>query len=326
MDPSVVVVLATYNGAPYVEEQIESLRAQDLAGWRLLVRDDGSTDGTRERVEALARRDARIQLLEGGGRLGVVGNFGALLRRARDDGAQYVFPCDQDDVWVPGKMSRLLAEMARLEAAHGRGAPLLVHSDLRVVDEALSPLRASFLRHQGIAHEEREPLRVLLVQNFVTGCASLLNRPLLDFALPLPPECIVHDWWLAQCAAASGRIGFLPEATVLYRQHGWNQIGAGGRWGGLNPFRVAGRKQLARSWRVGLRSLEQARALHERMVERGGCAAEAVNLAGAYAEVAGQPVWRRLRTLRRLGIRRQRLLGTALLYVRVAMLGIGARP
>jgi rhamnosyltransferase len=263
-------------------------------------------------------------VLPAGARLGVIGNFGALLQHAHRSGAEYVFSSDQDDVWQPTKLSRSLDLMARLEAEHGRDTPLLVHSDLAVVDQALRPLHPSFLRYQGIQNEEADPLEVLLVQNYVTGCASLLNRPLLALALPIPACCIMHDWWIAQCAAARGAIGFIPDPTILYRQHGANQIGATGSLGNLNVLNARGRKRFVRSWNTAVQTVWQARALLERLRERGGASSEALALVEAYAGIDRASPARRLRTLHRHGIRRQRPLGTALLYVRVALLRLGA--
>lgn len=316
---NVAIVMATWNGASHVEEQVASLRAQDVSGWRLLARDDGSTDGTAALVARLAAGDPRVAVLPGGERLGAIGNFARLLEHALRSGADRVFPCDQDDVWRPDKLSRALALMARLEAEHGRDTPLLVHSDLEVVDEALRPLHPSFLRFQGVAHEERSPLRVLLVQNFVTGCASLANRALLDLALPFPPHVIMHDWWLALCAAARGRIGLVPGTTVRYRQHGGNQLGAGGARGSLNPFDGEARQRFARSWRATQQALAQAGDLEARLRERGGAAPDVLDLVSAFARLDREPPGRRLRTLRRLGVRCHRPLGTAFLYARLGL-------
>lgn len=319
MASSIAVVMPTYNGALYVEGQIRSLQRQDVTEWRLYVRDDGSSDGTRERVAALARVDRRIKLLEGGQRLGAVGNFGALLAHARDQGAGYVFPCDQDDVWHPTKMSRALAAMVSLERARGPATPLLVHSDLEVVNEKLETIHPSFLQFQGLRHEARRPLRILLVQNFVTGCASLLNRPLLELALPIPPICAMHDWWTALLAAAAGAIGFLSEPTLSYRQHEANEVGAGGRFFSLRRVR---RHRLARSVGLARAALAQAAALHARLLERAVPTPESLVLE-QFSALGSERLLCRVRTLRRLGIRRQSALETALLYALLSVIRVG---
>jgi hypothetical protein len=120
--------------------------------------------------------------------------------------------------------------MHAAEAEHGRDHPLLVHTDLAVVDRRLQPISPSFWRYQNIHPAGRETLNRLLAQNVVTGCSMMLNRALRERALPIPAEACMHDWWLALVAAAFGRITHLPEPTVLYRQHGGNDTGAK-RWG-----------------------------------------------------------------------------------------------
>ena len=107
----------------------------------------------------------------------------------------------------------MLVAMAAREAALGADVPVLVHSDLAVVDDALQTLHPSFVALQRIEGDiGPEPARVL-VANCVTGCATLVNAPLMRCALPMP-DVAMHDWWLAQCAAACGEIVFLPEAMV----------------------------------------------------------------------------------------------------------------
>lgn len=320
LDKPVYIALATYNGEAFLEAQVRSLQAQDFRNWQLLVRDDGSSDGTPALLARLAADEPRLTVLAAGPRLGVIGNFGALLEEARQRGADRVALCDQDDVWLPGKLSRSLREMVRLEATHGPATPLLVHADLEVVDDALRSTHPSFLRQLGIRHEATDPLRVLLVQNFVTGCTAVVNRALLDLALPLPASCLMHDWWLAQCAAARGAIGFIPEPVIRYRQHASNQLGAGGPWGDLAVLRARWWQRLGRMWRVGGRSVDQAKALHQRLLERGGAPAELLELVRRFANIDAQPPWQRLRTLRRLGIQRQRRLGKIVLVAQLALL------
>ncbi|HVP69662.1 MAG TPA: glycosyltransferase family 2 protein [Anaeromyxobacteraceae bacterium] len=325
MSGKVAIVLATYNGARFLAEQIESLQAQDVADWRLFVRDDGSVDPTEAILQAAATKDARITVLPGGERLGVVGNFDALLRHARQWGASYVFPCDQDDVWLPRKMSKELSLMRALEQLHGSTTPLLVHSDMTVVDDALRPVHPSFLEFQGIRHVEEDPIRVLLVQNFVTGCASLYNGALLDFALPMPRGSAVHDWWFAQCAAARGRIGFVPEVTVQYRQHAANQIGAAGAWRSLNPFRAQGRRQLVRVWTEASRAVAQAGALRDRMMEHAARPDPWMELVSEFADLAQVSLRARIATLRKHGIHRLHRLSPVALLAQLILLDLGSR-
>lgn len=218
------VLLATYNGAAYLQELLDSLLAQEFQGWRLLVRDDGSSDNTSAILESQrVRLGNRLTILsDDGGNLGPCGNFARLLQASDAD---YAMLCDQDDVWLPGKISLTLDRMRQLEAESGKTTPLLVHTDFRVVDENLALLAGSGWRYQKI-DPRRTALNQLLVQNAVTGCTVMVNRALRTSALPMPGEALMHDYWLALVAAAFGRIGSLPVPTVLYRQHGCNQVGA----------------------------------------------------------------------------------------------------
>jgi glycosyltransferase involved in cell wall biosynthesis len=226
---SVTILLATYDGAPHLPAQLDSLLAQTHADWHLLVRDDGSTDATPSILaDYRARFPDRIAIVsDDGRRLGACGNF-ALLMAAAD--ADYIMFCDQDDVWLPEKIERTLAAMRALERVDGAGTPLLVHTDLQVVDERVQTVADSLWRFQRSDPVKGTVLNRLLVQNAVTGCTVMINRPLRDLALPLPAAAVMHDWWLALVAAAFGAIGRVPQATILYRQHRENDTGAR-QWG-----------------------------------------------------------------------------------------------
>lgn len=222
---SVDILLATYNGERFLGEQLQSLERQTFGAWRLIARDDGSTDATRTLLgEFRARHPAAVQLMEDAdSRLGPVGNYRRLLENSAADFGLF---CDQDDVWHPDKIESLLT----VALAHERAAvPLLVHSDLEVVDRDQRMLAPSFWRYQFIRPERCQWPR-LLVQNVVTGCAALLNAPLRRAVLPIPADAIMHDWWVALVAAASGEIRWTAAPTVRYRQHGANDTGAK-RWG-----------------------------------------------------------------------------------------------
>jgi glycosyltransferase involved in cell wall biosynthesis len=262
MDDRVDVLLSTFNGARFLAGQIESVLAQTWPHLRLLVRDDGSTDGTQDLIgRYAAAHPGKVVQVAGGNKLGPCGNFAALL--AQSD-APYMMFCDQDDVWLADRVAIVLRRMKELEAELGGNCPLLVHTDLAVVDESLRPISGSFWKYQHFSPRRGATLNRLLIQNVVTGCAAMLNRALAQKALPIPAEAVVHDWWLALVAAAFGRIEHMDKATVLYRQHGSNLIGAA-RWGLAHLARKAmtffDRSQLL----AGLRtSGRQAQAFFER--------------------------------------------------------------
>ena len=270
--PLVDILLATYNGAAYLAPQLDSLLAQTHRAFRLLVSDDGSSDDT----VAILRRyesafEGRMVLLPAAAPSGgVMGNFGRLMQASAHDGrAAYIALCDQDDVWLPEKTARLLDALQALEATHGAGTPCLVHSDLTVVDRDLQVLSPSFAAYQRIDPADIKPLTLLSV-NQVTGCATLLNRALLQLALPLPAGAVMHDWWLA-LVAGSGARRYLPQPLMLYRQHGRNQIGARDRGLPSRLLRLVrdGGGVVHRVRQLGQGTRAQAQALELRLRERG---------------------------------------------------------
>ena len=217
------ILAAVFNGGNYLDELLASLEAQEHRTWRLWVRDDGSTDETVDIVRRHATVDPRIVLLDASGdRLGPTAGFGWLLQRAPAD-SRYVMFADQDDVWLPTKVARTLAAMRLAEAAEA--GPVLVHTDLTVVDDRLCVIDPSFWQYADV-NPDSVSLRRLTVQNVVTGATVMLNRPLRELVGRVPPAAVYHDWWCACVAAAFGRIVAVPEATILYRQHAANAVGA----------------------------------------------------------------------------------------------------
>lgn len=219
------VLMACYQGERFLAEQLASLRAQDAADFSVLLQDDGSTDGTCALLQSVCKADARFRLgREAGRHLGAIGNFWSLL--AQSD-SPYAALCDQDDHWEPNRLSRCRSALKAMEARYGADAPLMVHSDCRVVDASDASLHESFFRHQGWS-PKAVTLPRLLVQNNVTGCTLMMNAALrrLLIAHGDPARMVMHDWFIALTAAAFGHIAFLDEPLVRYRQHGQNVKGA----------------------------------------------------------------------------------------------------
>lgn len=224
MTSQIDILLPTYNGSMYLADQLHSLFNQTKQNFRLIIRDDESTDDTKQIIaEWRDRYPTRIACVAATQNVGVVKSISTLLGHST---APYVMLCDQDDVWLPTKIADTLDHMRKLESYHSQAHPILVHSDLQVVDESLSPISPSYWEHTRIDPYRGGTLNRLLVQNCVTGCTAMLNRALVDQVGALPDCCVMHDGWIALVASCLGTIGIHPKATILYRQHGKNDTGA----------------------------------------------------------------------------------------------------
>ncbi len=221
----VEVALAVYNGSLYLPEFLESLRLQTNQDWSLIARDDVSSDASVNIVEKWGSINRKVRLIKNDQKnFGVIGNFSKILSSTQ---AKYVMLADQDDVWCPDKIGKSLAKIIELEKTeHGEVCPALVFSDLHVVDDKLNLVNSSFIKMQGLDKLQQPSFIQLLTQNVAPGCTMIVNRALLDLALPIPQEVAMHDWWLIQVASLFGRIGYIDEPTIAYRQHGSNQVGA----------------------------------------------------------------------------------------------------
>jgi len=223
--PTIEVLLATYNGARFLREQIESILSQDYQALCILAADDGSQDDTPAILAEYAERfPKRLRVLGGAAPTGSAkANFLRLMHHASE---AYVCFSDQDDVWLPSKVKLSLETMQALEQRHSAQAPLLVFTDLRVVDQHLQTLHPSMWALAGIEPENAKRLQRLLAQSIVTGCTMMINRPLLELARQMQPQATMHDRWIGLLAASMGATAFVREPQVLYRQHDSNVVGA----------------------------------------------------------------------------------------------------
>ncbi|MBQ3509775.1 MAG: glycosyltransferase family 2 protein [Peptococcaceae bacterium] len=218
------ILMATYNGEKFLRPQLDSILHQSNQEWRLIIRDDCSTDNTVQIIkEYQLLRPEQIFLIQADRPSGSAqNNFFQLLQYSR---AEYVMFADQDDVWLHRKVEMTLYKMQQMELQHGKEKPLLVHTDLAVVDEHLRMLNKSLFQMQEM-DAERNRLNNIVVQNIVTGCTMMVNRALLNLVAEIPKKAIMHDMWMALIAAAFGEIGFINRAVIMYRQHGNNANGA----------------------------------------------------------------------------------------------------
>lgn len=226
MNDQVDILMGTYNGEQYVLEQILSILSQTYPHIHLIIRDDCSTDSTQKILLNLQKEHPnRITLIESTKRLGVKANFSTLMEHSK---ASYIMLSDQDDIWKPFKVEVTLLKMKELEEQNPTESPLLVYTDLHVVDSNLNTIHPSLWEFSQI-NPERNQLNHVLVSNVVTGCTLMMNRALLKKSLPIPPESMMHDWWIALVTAVSGKMGIVHESTIKYRQHGRNTVGAHAR-------------------------------------------------------------------------------------------------
>ncbi|MEM9003747.1 MAG: glycosyltransferase family 2 protein [Cyanobacteria bacterium P01_F01_bin.86] len=314
------ILLATFNGEAYLAEQIESIVSQTHTNWVLIIRDDNSKDSTRQIVERFCHEDSRIILLQDHASAGSAKiNFSRLMEHARAREERYFLCCDQDDVWQPYKLSTLFSRMLNIESNTHVSQPVLLHSDLEVVDKNLACIAESFIKFMRIdpgtqLHPDR-----LLSRNEVTGCSCIFNRQLLEAALPIPEEAIMHDWWLALVAAYFGHLRFCNDPLVKYRQHGNNVVGAKSFWHGLNPF-----NNWRQGWKMGnkefMATIHQARAFLLLLIEKKYIEQGQVNRVHAYLSIPEQGVLDRLKCLFHVRVFRGHLLLDLVLILRVLLL------
>ncbi|OHB49683.1 MAG: hypothetical protein A2Y10_05870 [Planctomycetes bacterium GWF2_41_51] len=227
MSPAISIILATYNGERYLSDQIESLLAQNYKDWQLIISDDGSSDKTIDVIRKYVRKyPVAIKVLKNeAGNVGPSQNF---LRLLGCIDTNYAMFCDQDDVWFPEKIKITMDKMKEIEAKVSIVTPVLIHTDLGVADRNLNVIADSFWKYQNLHPEKGKTLNRLLVQNVLTGCTMMINKALRDKIKLFPEQTIMYDWWIALLAAAFGKIDYVPSATILYRQHDSNNIGAKG--------------------------------------------------------------------------------------------------
>lgn len=315
--------MASYNGATYIERQIESLQAQTLTEWILLVRDDGSRDSTCEKLQRLAGEDSRICILASNNEkpLGSTQNFGELMSAGLETDSQIFFFCDQDDVWEHDKLQ---TQVAAFPSEGTESDSFLVYSDLSVVNQKLELIHPSMSRFMALDVDPADPFTSLVSRNFVTGCAMACNRMLLERALPLPGAAIMHDWWLALVAAGTGTIRFIDRPLLKYRQHQSNAVGATGFWRMLNPLGGwLGRWQQGNREFLSTFSQVSALLLH---IERApkGWSNDTIDILKSYSSLLQMPRWKRVYEAKCMGLRRGSFILQCPYYIRLLTMRNGS--
>ena len=223
------ILLATYNGEKYLKCQLDSILNQTHKNIRLLINDDCSTDNTRAILKEYEEKDNRIKVKYNEKNLGYVKNFEDLLKRVEN---KYFALSDQDDFWKEEKIEKSLNKLLEEDAD-------LVFTDLEPVDEKLNTITPSMVRFMQMDKniKKHQDYKSVFLRNCVTGCTILSKKELINEYIPIPTkEPMVHDWWMALIISQIGKITFLDEPTIKYRQHGNNQLGIYGMKNYIQDF------------------------------------------------------------------------------------------
>jgi len=226
------ILLATYNGEKFLREQLNSLLGQSFKNFTILIRDDGSKDSTNTIIKEYEQNHPNIikVVKDDVKTKNAKDNFFMLLRHSTK---KYIMFCDQDDIWLNNKIEITLNAMLSIEKKFGNDTPILVHTDLKVVDKNLKIKSNSFADYQHLIKRDAK-FNELLVQNNVTGCTVMVNRVVKSYIKnEFNKDILMHDWWLSLICVNFGRLAYIDEATILYRQHENNAVGAKNGGGGM---------------------------------------------------------------------------------------------
>lgn len=223
MTDKVTILLATYNGGLYIQEQIDSLKSQTYSNFQVLISDDGSNDSTVDIINSNLD-DTRFKLLSIQRKGGVVNNFNFLLESSTD--SEYIMLCDQDDYWLDDKIEVMLKKIKMLES-ESKNLPLLLFSDLTLVDENLKILSNGFYEHISLNPWNNLDLRYISWRSSVYGCSVIFNSNLVKLynEFELKNCSPMHDHLLALLAVRHGALHYLDKSFTFYRQHDNNVVG-----------------------------------------------------------------------------------------------------
>ena len=220
MKETVDILLATYNGEKYIKEQLDSILKQTHENIKIIISDDCSNDTTVNILKEYEKKDERIELYIQEKNLGVVKNIEFLLGKVK---APYYMLADQDDYWMPEKTEESLKKLKEKKAD-------LVFGDLEVVDKDLNIIYPSFNNYMLLSRKIKKYIsnyKVNYLYNCVTGCTILEKKETINYVLPLPTtsKYLIHDYWIGLMVALNGKLAYMPETYIKYRQHGNNQVG-----------------------------------------------------------------------------------------------------
>jgi len=229
-----LILLSTFNGQKYIRDQLDSIVKQSYKNWRLIIRDDCSTDNTVSILNEYVSEFDNIELMTDTytENLNVCSSYFELVYFVKEhyQNEDYIlFFCDQDDVWSIDKLEISLLKINELESKYSKKLPLLIHHNVTVTDESLNFISKGFINYRSykISLQKNQAYKCLVFQNFITGCTMCINKAAVNIiSLKNTRDIIMHDWYLGLLVAATGRIVFLDESLLFYRQHNNNALGA----------------------------------------------------------------------------------------------------
>lgn len=217
MQDLISIALACYNGEKFLAEQLDSIFNQTYKNLEVIASDDNSTDLTIEILEKYSKSH-NLKIVINNDKRGVIYNFQNALKNTT---GKYLAFADQDDVWFPDKIEKSIKLLMQNK---NENLPQMVFSDLTVADQNLTVLQQSYMVAKKL-NPTNSFLSQLLIENISTGCTIVMNQSLKNLLQEIPNDIAMHDVYIAIVASCFGKLYYLPESTMYYRQHQNNVIG-----------------------------------------------------------------------------------------------------
>lgn len=215
-NPTVAVLIATYNGERFLEEQLDSIFSQTYTNFKIYLSDDASNDSTAEILKHYkAKHPQQLFYTINQKNIGFVKNFEKLISQCTEE---YIALADQDDIWHVQKLEKEMTAIGELKKEHG-DSPFLINSDLEMIDESRNTLHHSYFKFRKYKLRDTKDVGHILGPCAIMGNTLLFNQKLKNIILPFPDTLDVHDYWIGVNCELFGIRKTLFEPLVLYRIH-----------------------------------------------------------------------------------------------------------
>lgn len=221
---TITIVMSVYNGALYLQQQLQSLELQTYTNWKLLVRDNGSDDNTLNILKEFQTKlgENKVFIIENSNTINEVYNsFSSLVDKVNTN---LIMLCDGDDFWLPEKIIDAKVGILKMQKKYGPNIPLLYHTDLTLTNERLSVKSSSMWKDQMLNPNRYSAIKCLM-HNHSIGNTYIFNKELVDIARKRPKDLIMHDVFYLLIASLFGKVSYGSESHILYRQHNKNICG-----------------------------------------------------------------------------------------------------